>query len=244
MTDDDVRWRPLSRRELLKRIGGASAAAAVPARLFLPMLPAQALAAEPGQGGAASAGAPSAPETLTGAELATLEAITGRLIPADASGPGAIEARAARYIDRALGGALAASREAYRSGLAALDRHAQTSKGAPFLKLSPADQDAVLGDLERNVGTGFTPGAAAFFGLVLSHTIQGTFCDPHYGGNVNFAGWDLIGYPGVRIAVSADDQRLGGRPAPTHKSAYDYPMFSGKRPARASVDHKGRHDAE
>ena len=242
MTDDDVRWRPLSRRELLKRIGGASAAAAVPARFFLPMLPAEALAAEAAQGGAVPPLA--APETLTSAEFATLEAISGRLIPTDASGPGAIEAQAARYIDRALGGALASSREAYRAGLAALDRHAQTSKGAPFLRLLPADQDAVLGDIERNAATGFTPSAAAFFGLVLSHTIQGTFCDPHYGGNVNFAGWDLIGYPGVRIAVSADDQRLGGRPAPTHKSAYDYPMFSGKRPARASVDHKGRHDAE
>src|SRR5262245_2990915 len=231
MSDDEARWRPLSRRELLKRIGGVSAAAAVPTGFFLPMVPADALAAGAAQ---ATAGPREAPETLTAAELDTLEAITGRLIPTDASGPGAIEARAARYIDRALGGALASSREAYRSGLAALDRHAQTSKGAPFLRLSPADQDAVLGDLERNAAAGFTPGAAAFFGLVLSHTIQGTFCDPHYGGNANFAGWDLIGYPGVRIAVSADDQRLGGRPAPTHKSAYDYPMFAGKRPARAS----------
>jgi gluconate 2-dehydrogenase gamma chain len=242
MSDDNAPWRPLSRRELLKRIGGASAAAAVPARFFLPMLPADALASGAAQ---ATAAVPrEAPETLTRAELDTLEAITGRLIPTDASGPGAIEARAARYIDRALGGALASSREAYRSGLAALDRHAQASKGAPFLRLTPADQDAVLGDLERNVATGFTPSAPAFFGLVLAHTIQGTFCDPHYGGNADFAGWDLIGYPGVRIAVSADEQRLGGRPAPTHKSAYDYPMFSGKRPARASADHRDGHDAE
>jgi gluconate 2-dehydrogenase gamma chain len=243
MSDDDTRWRPLSRRELLKRIGSASAAAAVPARLFLPMVPAGAAAAP--QGGAATPAPRGGPETLTAAEFETLEAITGRLIPTDASGPGAIEAQAARYVDRALGGALAPFREAYRSGLAALDRHAQASKGAPFLRLSAADQDVVLGDLERNAAAGFTPGAAAFFGLVLSHTIQGTFCDPFYGGNTNFAGWDLIGYPGVRIAVSADDQRLGGRPSPTHRSAYDYPMFSGKRPARASADHDGgSHHAE
>ena len=243
MSQDDPRWQPLSRRELLRRIGGASAAAAMPARLFLPMAPAGVPAPAGAQGGAAAVLPVVAPETLTAAEFETLEAISGRLIPTDASGPGAIEARAARYIDRALGGALAPFREAYRSGLAALDRHAQTAKGGPFLRLSAADQDAVLGDLERNAAVGFSPNAAGFFALVLSHTIQGTFCDPHYGGNAGFAGWDLIGYPGVRLAVSAEEQRLGGRPAPTHKSAYDYPMFSGKRPARASAGQDGEHHA-
>ena len=46
------------------------------------------------------------------------------MIPTDANGPGANEARAAHYIDRALGGALSGSREAYRAGLAAFDRYA------------------------------------------------------------------------------------------------------------------------
>ena len=44
--------------------------------------------------------------------------------------------------------------------------------------------------------------------LVRAHTIQGTFCDPYYGGNANFVGWDLIGYPGVRTIATA------GRAAP------------------------------
>src|SRR6185503_8347042 len=47
---------------------------------------------------------------LTPAEAATLEAVVARLIPADANGPGALEAGAARYIDGALGSALAAQR--------------------------------------------------------------------------------------------------------------------------------------
>ena len=42
-------------------------------------------------------------------------------------------------------------------------------------------------DLERNAATGFDT-AAAFFTVVLTHTEQGTFCDPFYGGNRNFAG--------------------------------------------------------
>ena len=42
------------------------------------------------------------------------------LIPSDEHGPGATEAMAVRYIDRALAGALTKQRAAYRVGLAAL----------------------------------------------------------------------------------------------------------------------------
>jgi gluconate 2-dehydrogenase gamma chain len=169
-------------------------------------------------------------ETLTPAEAVTLEAITARLIPTDATGPGAAEARSAHYIDRALGGALGGFRDAYRTGLTGVDIYARSSKGAPFAQLAASDQDAVLGDLERDAATGFS-GAAAFFSLVLAHTMQGTFCDPFYGGNRNFAGWDLLGYPGVRLAVTAEQQNLDANVAPTHMSAYDYSMFSGRKPA-------------
>jgi hypothetical protein len=100
--------------------------------------------------------------------------------------------------------------------------------------LSTADQDAVLTAMERNTASGFATGAAAFFNLVLGHTIQGTFCDPFYGGNDRFVGWDLIGYPGVRLIATANDQRIDAPPAATHMSAYDYTMFSKKKPARAS----------
>jgi gluconate 2-dehydrogenase gamma chain len=61
-------------------------------------------------------GAPTSPqnlealETLTASEANILEAFCARLIPSDANGPGAKEARAAHYIDRALGGALASGR--------------------------------------------------------------------------------------------------------------------------------------
>ena len=210
-----------SRRELLRRAGFVGAAATVIPVAFLR---------------AQVRGSRREPlETLSTAEADTLEAIVARLIPTDEAGPGATEARAAHYIDRALGGALSSSREAYRAGLAALDVYAQGAKGAPFAMLPPADQDGLLRDLEANVATGFTPDAATFFNLLRAHTIQGTFCDPYYGGNASFVGWDLIGYPGVRLGVSAAEQRLDPRLAPTHRSAYDHSMFSGKRPARASV---------
>src|SRR5262249_48458713 len=132
------------------------------------------------------------------------------------------------YIDRALGGPLAASRTAYTSGLAALDRYARASHGKPFTELAPIDQDAVLVDLETSAATGFTGSSGAFFALVLNHTHQGTFGDPYYGGNANFVGWDLLGYPGVRTMVTAADQQKleKGELKPNHKSAYDYDAFT------------------
>jgi gluconate 2-dehydrogenase gamma chain len=167
-------------------------------------------------------------ESLSAHEMDVLQAVVGRLIPNDANGPGAIEAGAARYIDRALAGALSPTREAYRSGLAALDRYAQSSRGGAFTRLSPTDQDSVLIDVETGAATGFTGSAAVFFAMVLNHTHQGTFGDPYYGGNANFVGWDLIGYPGVRTMVTAaDQQRLEkGELKSNHKSAYDYDAFT------------------
>lgn len=222
MADDP---RPLSRRDLLKRAGLAGAAAAMP-----PAVLANATAAPPADS-PASVGAPALAdvvreplEALTAGEADLLEAICERLIPTDALGPGALEARAAHYIDRALAGALADSREAYRAGLAALDRYAQTSRGQGFLALTEAEQNAVLTDVEANKAEGWA-GAGAFFSLVRGHAWQGTFGDPYYGGNRDFVGWDLLGYPGVRTMVTAEMQRLDARTPPNHRSAYDNPMF-------------------
>jgi gluconate 2-dehydrogenase gamma chain len=211
--------RDVSRRDLFMTAGAAGAAAAIGA----PLAP-NAAAAQPHP---AAARQLEALETLTAAEADTLEAICARLIPSDENGPGAAEARAAHYIDRALTGPLRAARDAYAAGLAAIDVYAQASKGAAFAKLAPGDQDAVLTDMEKNVATGFWPNAATFFALVRAHTIQGTFCDPYYGGNADFVGWDLIGYPGLRMAVGEDEQRMGV-PKAVRKSAYDDAMFGMK----------------
>jgi gluconate 2-dehydrogenase gamma chain len=172
-----------------------------------------------------------------------LEAIVDRLIPSDANGPGAREARAAQYIDRALGGALVGSLSAYRAGFAAFDRYCRSSTGKPFVELSPTDQDAVLTEVESGAANGsaarFTGSSTTFFNMLKAHTWQGTFGDPYYGGNADFVGWDLLGYPGVRTMVSAaDQQRLEkNQLQPNHRSAYDFDGFN-KATARAN-DHQG-----
>jgi gluconate 2-dehydrogenase gamma chain len=205
---------------MLKRIGTMVGLAAGVPLSFRAAAQAQARAQ-----GLAAAG--EALVSLTPAESAVLKAIVARLIPADENGPGALEARADRFIDRALSGTLKNQRQAYTDGLRALDAYAQSSKGAPFAKLSPTDQDAVLTSVQQNQATGFNGESGQFFNLVRAHTIQGTFSDPFYGGNENFIGWDLIGYPGARIAVAASMQRMDVKPEPSRKSAYDYGnMFS------------------
>jgi gluconate 2-dehydrogenase gamma chain len=218
---DDNAPRDVSRRSLFKQVGAASAAAMA----GTPLAPG--LAQERAAPNPTATAQLEALETLTAAEADTLEAIVARLIPTDENGPGAAEAHAAHYIDRALAGPLRSSREAYAAGLDALDAYAQSKNGAPFARLSAPDQDAVLADMETNIATGFVPDAATFFDLVRSHTIQGTFCDPYYGGNANFVGWDLIGFPGLRMAVGEDEQRMKA-PNSVRKSAYEDAMFTMK----------------
>lgn len=236
--------RVITRRDILRRVGVAGAAVAVPAAFTDAGDAAQAAQAPPSSQAAAPAAASvrEAFENLTAAESDLLEAIVERLIPSDAHGPGAKEARVAHYIDRALGGALASSRAAYTAGLAALDRHAISARGTPFTQLSGADRDAVLAECELGTATGFTSGSAPFFTLLLTHTRQGMFGDPYYGGNANFVGWDLLGYPGVRTMVSAADQTAleAGDLKPVRRSAYDYDGFN-KATASAHTTGDGHH---
>src|SRR2546425_9564842 len=140
-----------SRRDLLKRAGMLGAATAVQVGGLAP-----AGAAEPARKVAqlrAAMPVRESLETLTAAESDTLEAIVARLIPTDENGPGAAEARAAHYIDRALTGPLASSRAAYSAGLAAVDAYARASKGAPFANLSAKDQDSILSDMRSEEHT-------------------------------------------------------------------------------------------
>jgi gluconate 2-dehydrogenase gamma chain len=192
----------VSRRELLKRLGLAGVGILALPELSRVLSFRQQLFAQT--------------QVLSAAESATLTAICARIIPTDQTGPGAVEAHAATYIERALGGWLAPSRADYAEGLAAVDQAARAKSGTRFAELAPAEQDAVLTGIEE------TP----FFALVRTHTLQGTFCDPAYGGNANFVGWDLIGYPGVRLNVTAADQRMSEYAKPVRRSAYEYAMFA------------------
>jgi gluconate 2-dehydrogenase gamma chain len=143
-------------------------------------------------------------------EMAALDALVARIVPGDANDPGAREAGVTTYIDRALAGPYAAWQLAYREGLRLLNAHAVARHGEKFDALSPADQDEIVGALEKNEVPGF-PGneGAEFFAMVWAHTIEGLFADPAYGGNRDGIGWKLIGFPGAQYGYSAEEMRYG-----------------------------------
>lgn len=192
--------------------------------------------------------------TFTPEEAALVDALTARIIPGDASDPGAHEAGVVNYIDNMLayhGGVNEPSYsqppfakkyasanppttttvngykvmwvqadeidrygsqsrltplEMYRMGLAAVDAYAKSVFGKPFVKLGGSQQDKIVHDMATNAATGFTePTALEFFGLLRTHTIEGMFCDPLYGGNRGKVGWRLVGYPGAQRAYTPAD---------------------------------------
>jgi len=157
------------------------------------------------------------------AEALIVAAAASRIFPSDETGPGALEAGVAVYIDRQLAGPWGRDRyrytqepfedaappefgyqgrvtpqQTYRKGLRDL-------KG--FDRLPPTKQDQKL----RQIETTF------FFSLLRRNTIEGMFCDPMHGGNVDMIGWQLIGFPGPKMSNYADvDQHFGEafRPKP------------------------------
>jgi len=167
-------------------------------------------------------------EFFTADQAEAVDAFVSRLIPTDASGPGAAEARVARYIDRALAGELRDLGSSYSSNLAALDSYSRSRFGAAFADLRADQQDAVLTSLERNEAPGFTPNSAAFFNTVREHALQGMFGDPVHGGNAEFIGWDLVDFPGIKLNFLPKEQALDVTVKSTHKSTADYPLFGPK----------------
>lgn len=157
-------------------------------------------------------------------EAVFVDAAVARLIPADASGPGAKEAGVTYYIDGQLAGGYGRGErwymqgpfvtdkgpdfgyqipqtpaQVYRLGIAAADAHcAAAYQGKRFAALPPETQDAVLQGLEEGKVT--LPGidGKTFFNLLLENTYEGFWADPAYGGNKDMAGWALIGFPGAR----------------------------------------------
>jgi gluconate 2-dehydrogenase gamma chain len=235
MTDAAVeRTRGISRSGFLRKAGAAGVATALPVGLLGREGEAADLAAER-----------ETLETFSLAESETVDAFCARLIPTDALGPGAREARVARYIDRALAGALRANAAAYTANIAALDRFAVSTYGSAFVQLTDAQQDAILTRMVNNTAPGFSPDARTFFNLIREHTLQGMFGDPYHGGNANGVGWRLMGFPGISLDVKSQDQRLNisGRTSSYRASTYDFALFkpAAVRSRRPSTGTEARH---
>ena len=132
-------------------------------------------------------------------QAATVAAFTERLMPGAPGKPGASDAGVVNYIDLALAGAYADLQDFYRAGLAQLDAHCRKTYNESFVQLDAGRQDAVIAAIEQGKAAEFSwPRGPEFFNLIRTHTMEGMFADPIYGGNRDFAGWRLVGFPGAQ----------------------------------------------
>jgi gluconate 2-dehydrogenase gamma chain len=168
---------------------------------------------------ALAAAPPSVASVFTADQMRLIDAVVNRLIPADELGPGAGEAGVPVYFARSFASHLSGERNAFSDGLAAIDAAARARHDTAFVQLSPAQQDVFLTAMEKNEVSGFRPDSRTFFNRIRQLTLEGMFGDPWYGGNKGFVGWDLVRYPGPRMAVSAEDQRLREPVKPLRTSA-------------------------
>jgi gluconate 2-dehydrogenase gamma chain len=136
-------------------------------------------------------------KVLTPNEARVLEAIADRIFPLTDT-PGAVEAGAVNYIDRALSGDYTPLLSIYRRGLRAVNRHARKKFGGKFSTLTDNQKDGVLTDFEAGRVVGFNK-AAEFFETVRYHVLEGVFGEPQYGGNRGLIGWRLVGFPGQQF---------------------------------------------
>ena len=136
----------------------------------------------------------------------TVTAFAERLMPGAPGKPGATDADVLNYIDLALAGSYSELQDFYRRGLASLDSYCRSAYKESFVHLAPDKQDEVITALEADKATGFTfPTAREFFSILRTHTMEGMFADPLYGGNRDFAGWRLVAFPGAQAIFTPSD---------------------------------------
>ncbi len=132
-------------------------------------------------------------ENISGSEAREIMAVAARILPTTDT-PGATEAGAVYFFDKALGSFFADKLEYGRLQLAAFQAGiAEAYPGAErFSDLDEADQDAYLKTQEQS----------PFFQGARILTIFGVFSMSKYGGNRDNIGWKLVGMDGPPHAWS------------------------------------------
>ncbi len=153
------------------------------------------------------------PRALDPREWQLVESITARILPTDDL-PGAVEAGCVHFIDKALAAEDAAALPSYRAALRELDRVCRAPGIRGFAELSPERQDEVLAALEEGRLAGWNAtlaDPAVFFATIRMHTILGFVLDPRHGGNRDYVGWQVMGYPGPvhHLGGALPDQMTG-----------------------------------
>ena len=124
--------------------------------------------------------------TFTEREGADFDAFAARIVPTDDT-PGAREAGAVHFADRALETFLSELLPVVRGGLTAMnERVADTFGGiGAFADLPEGRQDEIITTVERE--------DPAFFSVARILVVMSLMAEPEYAGNVDRVGWRLIG---------------------------------------------------
>lgn len=145
------------------------------------------------------------------------------LIPADETGPGALETLAPIYIDRQMQTEYATGglwymqgpfytdsapefgyqykftpRDIYRLGFSEMLAHCRDKHAKHFDEIEMKQRLEMLKALESGSLEMSSVPSKIFFSQLLRNTKEGFLADPMYGGNRDMAGWKMIGFPGAR----------------------------------------------
>jgi hypothetical protein len=122
---------------------------------------------------------------LSDSEAKDVDALAGQIVPSGAT-PGAREAHAVYFIDRAMSTFFAAWSAEFRAGLTEFQSkfHALHPEATSFAAAGSATQIAFLRTVDR------TP----FFETSRMLTVLGMFSSPKYGGNTEGVGWKMMGF--------------------------------------------------
>jgi gluconate 2-dehydrogenase gamma chain len=147
--------------------------------------------------------------SLTPAEARSMRAFAAQIIPSDDGSPGADEAGAVHFVDRALGlPFFADSAPIIRRGLGDLDVRARALHGeTDFAALPRRQQIAIMRQIERD----------PFFTAARTLVVIGTFADPSHGGNAGGVGWTTLGIehrPSYSAPFGWYDANPNGNPGP------------------------------
>jgi choline dehydrogenase-like flavoprotein len=141
---------------------------------------------------------PSSPSRIDGQRRRTLAAVANRIVPAD-EWPSAGDAGVVEYLQRHAGDVHRRLwDELLGAGLDAL-------AAAGFVELGPADQDRLLGRVERGEVEGWPVDPRAFFGAIVSVVAEGYYTSPDDPDAGPPASWEMVGFeprpPGAAPAL-------------------------------------------
>jgi gluconate 2-dehydrogenase gamma chain len=158
---------------------------------------------------------------LNETEHAFTVAAVDTLIPADELSPSGSDCGCAVYIDRQLASAWGGGAKSYRSGpflkgkpeqgyqlpltpaeffaagIAAANDWSRKTYGHDFDGLPPDKLTEALKAMQEGKAEFVNFNSKAFFGRLLTLTMEGFFGDPIYGGNRNKVSWKMLGFPGL-----------------------------------------------